>query len=73
MIKIPIEKKIGNSFWIIIGIKYKKNKIKNRFILVIFNFSNNLESLMSNTLEMKDKDITEHNATTAILVSNDPK
>tara|TARA_B100001287_G_scaffold238623_1_gene212153 strand:+ start:94 stop:450 length:357 start_codon:yes stop_codon:yes gene_type:complete len=71
--KIPIDKKIGNSFWIITGIKYRKNKIKNRFILSIFNFSNNFEIFRSNILEIKDNEVTKHRITIAILVSNDSK
>ena len=40
---------------------------------MILNFSKSFETLRSNTLEIKDKEITMHNTTTDILVSNDPK
>ena len=33
----------------------------------------NFETLLSIILEINDKEIIEHNTTTAILVSNDPK
>ena len=71
--KIPIDKKIGNSFWIIMGIKYRKTNIKNRFILLIFNFSKNFEIFKSNILEIKDNEVTKHKITMPILVSNDSK
>ena len=71
--KIPIDKIIGNSFWIIIGIKYRKKRINNRFILVIFNFSSSFEILISNTLEIKENEITKQIATTPIPVFNDSK
>ena len=73
MIKIPIDKKNGKFFGIIIGIKYKKNSIKKVFILMNLNFSNSFKNLRSNTLEIKDKEITMHNTTTDILVSKYPK
>ena len=37
------------------------------------NFSKSFETFRSNTLEIKDKEITMHNTTTDILVSKDPK
>ena len=55
------------------GIKYNKDRAKNRFILVILDLSNNLATLTSKTLEKKDNEIIKHKATTVILVSYDPK
>lgn len=40
---------------------------------MILIFSNTIEILKSNTLEIKDKEIIKHRTTTPILVSNDPK
>ena len=68
-----MDKKNGKFFEIITGIKYKKNNIRKMLILMNLNFSNHFETLRSNTLEIKDREIIIHNTTTDILVSKDPK